>query len=59
MDVRRRPVKPLYTSKDASAGEPLKQEVSSPKASYALPLPLYLTTGLFFTMFSLLCIFFS
>ncbi|XP_015159610.1 3-hydroxy-3-methylglutaryl-coenzyme A reductase 1-like isoform X1 [Solanum tuberosum] len=51
MDVRRRPVKPLYTSKDASAGEPLKQEVSSPKASDALPLPLYLTTGLFFTMF--------
>ncbi|KAH0730263.1 hypothetical protein KY289_001451 [Solanum tuberosum] len=51
MDVRRRPVKPLYTSKDASAGEPLKQEVSSLKASDALPLPLYLTTGLFFTMF--------
>ncbi|KAL3377726.1 hypothetical protein AABB24_003905 [Solanum stoloniferum] len=52
MDVRRRPVKPLYTSKDASAGEPLKQqEVSSPKASDALPLPLYLTNGLFFTMF--------
>ncbi|KAH0709511.1 hypothetical protein KY284_010938 [Solanum tuberosum] len=51
MDVRRRPVKPLYTSKDTSAGEPLKQEVSSPKASDALPLPLYLTTGLFFTMF--------
>ncbi|XP_049398987.1 3-hydroxy-3-methylglutaryl-coenzyme A reductase 1-like [Solanum stenotomum] len=52
MDVRRRPVKPLYTSKDASAGEPLKQqEVSSPKAFDALPLPLYLTIGLFFTMF--------
>ncbi|XP_049383246.1 3-hydroxy-3-methylglutaryl-coenzyme A reductase 1 [Solanum stenotomum] len=52
MDVRRRPVKPLYTSKDASAGEPLKQqEVSSPKASDALPLPLYLTNGLFFTMY--------
>ncbi|KAH0685965.1 hypothetical protein KY285_016515 [Solanum tuberosum] len=51
MDVRRQPVKPLYTSKHASAGEPLKQEVSSPKASDALPLPLYLTTGLFFTMF--------
>ncbi|KAK4711593.1 hypothetical protein R3W88_006106 [Solanum pinnatisectum] len=52
MDVRRRPVKPLYTSKDASAGEPLKQQqVSSPKASDALPLPLYLTNGLFFTMF--------
>ncbi|KAJ8545145.1 hypothetical protein K7X08_017728 [Anisodus acutangulus] len=55
MDVRRRPVKPLYTSKDASAGEPLmnphKQQVSSPKASDALPLPLYLTNVLFFTMF--------
>ncbi|NP_001296810.1 3-hydroxy-3-methylglutaryl-coenzyme A reductase 1 [Solanum lycopersicum] len=52
MDVRRRPVKPLCTSKDASAGEPLKQQqVSSPKASDALPLPLYLTNGLFFTMF--------
>ncbi|CAN4078559.1 unnamed protein product [Withania somnifera] len=51
MDVRRRPVKPLYTSKDASAGEPHKQQLSSPKASDALPLPLYLTNGLFFTMF--------
>ncbi|TMW86458.1 hypothetical protein EJD97_021352 [Solanum chilense] len=52
MDVRRRPVKPLCTSKDASAGEPLKQQqLSSPKASDALPLPLYLTNGLFFTMF--------
>ncbi|KAJ8567740.1 hypothetical protein K7X08_019948 [Anisodus acutangulus] len=57
MDVRRRPVKPLYTtSKDASAGEPLikphkQPQVSSPKASDALPLPLYLTNGLFFTMF--------
>ncbi|KAK6797858.1 hypothetical protein RDI58_005560 [Solanum bulbocastanum] len=51
MDVRRRPAMPLYTSKDASAGEPLKQQVSSPKASDALPLPLYLTNGLFFTMF--------
>ncbi|XP_015066014.1 3-hydroxy-3-methylglutaryl-coenzyme A reductase 1 [Solanum pennellii] len=52
MDVRRRPVNPLCTSKDASAGEPLKQQqVSSPKASDALPLPLYLTNGLFFTMF--------
>ncbi|XP_055804382.1 3-hydroxy-3-methylglutaryl-coenzyme A reductase 1 [Solanum dulcamara] len=52
MDVRRRPVKPVYTSKDASAGEPLKPlQVSSPKASDALPLPLYLTNGLFFTMF--------
>ncbi|XP_059286860.1 3-hydroxy-3-methylglutaryl-coenzyme A reductase 1 [Lycium ferocissimum] len=58
MDVRRRPVKPLYTSKndDVSAGEPLmiphqQERVSSPKASDALPLPLYLTNGLFFTMF--------
>ncbi|KAK4347546.1 hypothetical protein RND71_033885 [Anisodus tanguticus] len=56
MNVRRRPVKPLYTSKDASAGEPLmnphkQQQVSSPKASDALPLPLYLTNVLFFTMF--------
>ncbi|NP_001313213.1 3-hydroxy-3-methylglutaryl-coenzyme A reductase 1-like [Nicotiana tabacum] len=57
MDVRRRPVKPFYPSKDdVSAGESLKphkqtQQVSSPKASDALPLPLYLTNGLFFTMF--------
>nr|WKU83425.1 3-hydroxy-3-methylglutaryl-coenzyme A reductase [Panax vietnamensis] len=49
MDVRRRPV-----TKTLTAGEPLKsqnQHSSSLKASDALPLPLYLTNGLFFTMF--------
>ncbi|KAL3372706.1 hypothetical protein AABB24_004979, partial [Solanum stoloniferum] len=53
MDVRRRPVKPLYPSEHISSGEPLKphNQDSSVKASDALPLPLYLTNGLFFTMF--------
>nr|ACV65036.1 3-hydroxy-3-methylglutaryl coenzyme A reductase [Panax quinquefolius] len=49
MDVRRRSV-----TKTLTAGEPLKsqnQHSSSLKASDALPLPLYLTNGLFFTMF--------
>ncbi|KAI3712759.1 hypothetical protein L1987_71324 [Smallanthus sonchifolius] len=40
MDVLRRPIKPI---KPSTAGEP--------KASDAIPLPLYLTNGLFFTMF--------
>jgi hydroxymethylglutaryl-CoA reductase (NADPH) len=48
MDVRRRHLKP-------TAGEPLKphkhQITSSAKASDALPLPLYLTNGVFFTLF--------
>ncbi|XP_015069781.1 3-hydroxy-3-methylglutaryl-coenzyme A reductase 3-like [Solanum pennellii] len=53
MDVRRRAVKPLHASKHISSGEPLKphNQDSSVKASDALPLPLYLTNGLFFTMF--------
>nr|AKP55621.1 3-hydroxy-3-methylglutaryl coenzyme-A reductase [Panax notoginseng] len=49
MDVRRRPV-----TKTLTAGEPLKsqnQHSSTLKASDAFPLPLYLTNGLFFTMF--------
>lgn len=58
MDVRRRQSKPLYRANRGSAAcetlKPQKQQylvVSSPKASDALPLPLYLTNGLFFTMF--------
>lgn len=53
MDVRRRAVKPLDASKHISSGEPLRphNQDSSVKASDALPLPLYLTNGLFFTMF--------
>ncbi|CAK9156280.1 unnamed protein product [Ilex paraguariensis] len=56
MDVRRRPVKPLISAKSA-AGELLKphkfqnHSSSSPRASDALPLPLYLTNGVFFTLF--------
>nr|A0A0A1C930.1 RecName: Full=3-hydroxy-3-methylglutaryl coenzyme A reductase 2-A; Short=HMG-CoA reductase 2; Short=Hydroxymethylglutaryl-CoA reductase; Short=PgHMGR2 [Panax ginseng]AIX87980.1 3-hydroxy-3-methylglutaryl coenzyme A reductase [Panax ginseng] len=51
MDVRRRPVKSLSSAKTATAGEPPKSQQQHPKASDALPLPLYLTNGLFFTMF--------
>ncbi|XP_055827352.1 3-hydroxy-3-methylglutaryl-coenzyme A reductase 3 [Solanum dulcamara] len=53
MDVRRRPVKTLYPSDDISSGEPLKphNQDSSVKASDAIPLPFYLTNGLFFIMF--------
>ncbi|MCD7468405.1 3-hydroxy-3-methylglutaryl-coenzyme A reductase 3 [Datura stramonium] len=55
MDVHRRPVKPLYPSEDIASGGPLKphkhHQDTSVKASDALPLPLYLTNGLFFTMF--------
>nr|QCQ29417.1 3-hydroxy-3-methylglutaryl coenzyme [Camellia fraterna]QCQ29418.1 3-hydroxy-3-methylglutaryl coenzyme [Camellia fraterna] len=52
MDVRRRNDKPS----PKSAGEPLKPhqrngQVTSPKASDALPLPLYITNGVFFTLF--------
>ncbi|KAI3813691.1 hypothetical protein L1987_18420 [Smallanthus sonchifolius] len=46
MDVRRRPIKQesqQRSVKPSTSGEP--------KASDALPLPLYLTNGLFFTMF--------
>ncbi|XP_019177390.1 PREDICTED: 3-hydroxy-3-methylglutaryl-coenzyme A reductase 1-like [Ipomoea nil] len=57
MDVRRRSNKTLYPTAD----EPLKPhkqkqrftqtQVPPPNASDALPLPLYLTNGVFFTMF--------
>ncbi|KAL0361915.1 UNVERIFIED_CONTAM: 3-hydroxy-3-methylglutaryl-coenzyme A reductase 1 [Sesamum radiatum] len=55
MDIRRRPPKPSLTTKQpppppasSAAGDP---DSSSPKASDALPLPLYLTNGIFFTLF--------
>ncbi|KAL6220830.1 hypothetical protein ACLB2K_008584 [Fragaria x ananassa] len=48
MDVRRRPPLPPR----AGRVEPVKQhQINHPKASDALPLPLYLTNGLFFTLF--------
>ncbi|CAN6680643.1 unnamed protein product [Malus baccata var. baccata] len=45
MAVRRRP------SNASAAGEPIKSDKQLLKASDALPLPLYLTNGLFFTLF--------
>nr|BAR94040.1 hydroxy 3 methylglutaryl coenzyme A reductase [Nicotiana benthamiana] len=59
MDVRRRSDKPAYPAKEFAAGEepfkPHKQQQEQDNslliASDALPLPLYLTNGLFFTMF--------
>ncbi|KAM7513957.1 hypothetical protein LguiA_003540 [Lonicera macranthoides] len=60
MDVRRRPPKSLRptnkpTSSSAGVGvvvdPPPPPPPSSPKASDALPLPLYLTNGIFFTLF--------
>ncbi|ONH97386.1 hypothetical protein PRUPE_7G187000 [Prunus persica] len=45
MAVRRRPPNP------SSPGEPAKSQKQNLKASDALPLPLYLTNGLFFTLF--------
>lgn len=59
MDVRRRPANPILTEK-ADAGEQLikphkshqhQHQQPHMKASDALPLPLYLTNGLFFTIF--------
>ncbi|KAI3699280.1 hypothetical protein L2E82_43497 [Cichorium intybus] len=53
MDVRRRPIKhqsPPRSVKSQSTGELLKPH-NQPKASDALPLPLYLTNGVFFTIF--------
>ncbi|KAG6400172.1 hypothetical protein SASPL_136997 [Salvia splendens] len=44
MDVRRRPPRPSQPQSDL-------HQTSSPKASDALPLPLYLTNGIFFTLF--------
>uniref|UniRef100_A0AB10JBP1 3-hydroxy-3-methylglutaryl coenzyme A reductase n=1 Tax=Cannabis sativa TaxID=3483 RepID=A0AB10JBP1_CANSA len=58
MDSRRRPSKPLLTSsgevlhrKQASPVTDEDQIHRSPKASDALPLPLYLTNAVFFTLF--------
>ncbi|CAA0830094.1 hydroxy methylglutaryl CoA reductase 1 [Striga hermonthica] len=48
MDVRRRPTKPS-PAKTSSAVD--HHHSFSPKASDALPLPLYLTNGIFFTLF--------
>ncbi|CAN6698993.1 unnamed protein product [Malus baccata var. baccata] len=45
MAVRRRPLTA------SAAGEPIKSDNQLLKASDALPLPLYLTNGLFFTLF--------
>nr|ABK88909.1 3-hydroxy-3-methylglutaryl coenzyme A reductase [Atractylodes lancea] len=52
MDVRRRPVKHLLhrSLKQHKSGELLKHQ-DQPKAIDAFPLPLYLTNGLFFTIF--------
>ncbi|KAL3618403.1 3-hydroxy-3-methylglutaryl-coenzyme A reductase 1 [Castilleja foliolosa] len=50
MDVRRRPSKPLST-KQPPPTSVVDHQSSSPKASDALPLPLYLTNGIFFTLF--------
>ncbi|KAK3034178.1 hypothetical protein RJ639_034318 [Escallonia herrerae] len=53
MDVRRRPAKSSVSQKSAAAGELLKphKQYLHPKASDALPLPLYITNSLFFTLF--------
>ncbi|XP_042046981.1 3-hydroxy-3-methylglutaryl coenzyme A reductase 1-like [Salvia splendens] len=53
MDVRRRPAKPSQPPplKSASKSSAVDDHPSSPKASDALPLPLYLTNGFFFTLF--------
>ncbi|KAJ6351923.1 hypothetical protein OIU76_001188 [Salix suchowensis] len=63
MDTRRRPTKPLRTtSSQDGVGHHLHQKrlppsidnrspSPTPKASDALPLPLYLTNGIFFTLF--------
>ncbi|KAL3527324.1 hypothetical protein ACH5RR_011980 [Cinchona calisaya] len=50
MDVRRRPAANDKSINLADAGEPHKPQQAL-KASDALPLPLYLTNGLFFTIF--------
>ncbi|KAK4486775.1 hypothetical protein RD792_006645 [Penstemon davidsonii] len=53
MDIRRRPTKPsnnnTLLAPPSSSGAVVSS--SSPKASDALPLPLYLTNGIFFTLF--------
>ncbi|KAI7750271.1 hypothetical protein M8C21_006373 [Ambrosia artemisiifolia] len=53
MDVRQRPVEnqPNHRSAKPTNSSELLQPQNQPKASDALPLPLYLTNSLFFTMF--------
>ncbi|KAL6527196.1 3-hydroxy-3-methylglutaryl coenzyme A reductase 1 [Orobanche gracilis] len=55
MDIRRRPSKTLSLGTPILPPPPLTPAsgaaASSPKASDALPLPLYLTNGVFFTLF--------
>ncbi|KAL8030438.1 hypothetical protein ABFX02_14G286300 [Erythranthe guttata] len=51
MDIRRRPPKPSLRPQVPPPPPPPSSSVSSPKASDALPLPLYLTNGVFFTLF--------
>ncbi|CAI9753296.1 unnamed protein product [Fraxinus pennsylvanica] len=51
MDVRRRQTKMGQSVKTAAGEPPMKPQNHPPTASDALPLPLYLTNGLFFTMF--------
>ncbi|PON33391.1 Hydroxymethylglutaryl-CoA reductase [Parasponia andersonii] len=53
MDVRRRPPKPARSgsAEDNHRRQPSEQIQRSPKASDALPLPLYLTNAVFFTLF--------
>ncbi|XP_057794739.1 3-hydroxy-3-methylglutaryl coenzyme A reductase 1-like [Salvia miltiorrhiza] len=52
MDIRRRPARPPPPpSASTSTSSAVDHQPSSPKASDALPLPLYLTNGIFFTLF--------
>ncbi|KAI3465487.1 hypothetical protein Pfo_022150 [Paulownia fortunei] len=51
MDVRQRPPKPSHTRQPPPSASEVDHQSSSPKASDALPLPLYLTNGIFFTLF--------
>ncbi|XP_047980334.1 3-hydroxy-3-methylglutaryl coenzyme A reductase 1-like [Salvia hispanica] len=51
MDIRRRPPKPSQPPPPLQSASAVDHHPSSPKASDALPLPLYLTNGIFFTLF--------
>ncbi|KAI3459919.1 hypothetical protein Pfo_016582 [Paulownia fortunei] len=51
MDIRRRPPKPSLRTQLLTPPSSASGAASSPKASDALPLPLYLTNGIFFTLF--------
>ncbi|KAG8377208.1 hypothetical protein BUALT_Bualt08G0004300 [Buddleja alternifolia] len=53
MDARRRPPKASYNKHLLSGASTaaVDKQSASPKASDALPLPLYLTNGIFFTLF--------